>query len=100
MSMMIKGYMVRFSLNAIAGLALFGVVSGAQAQDDVEQGKQLYESRCALCHQLPEPDMLKEKQWRRSLLTMQKRMQSAGMPPLNDAEFEQMMAYLATQARK
>lgn len=80
------------------GLACF--VSNVQAQADVEQGKQLFESRCALCHQLPEPSMLKQDQWRRSLLTMQKRMQSSGMAPLSETEFQQMLAYLATQARK
>ena len=71
----------------------------AEAQEDVEKGKALFESRCPLCHQVPEPSMLKLKQWRRSLLTMQKRMQQSGMSPLSEAEFQQVLAYLATQAR-
>lgn len=81
------------------GLALAMFVTNAQAQEDVEQGKVLFEARCSVCHQLPEPSMLKLDQWKRSLKTMQKRMQSFGMSPLTDGEFQQVLAYLATQAR-
>jgi mono/diheme cytochrome c family protein len=75
------------------------VVSPAEAEEDSAQGKVLFESRCPLCHQLPEPGMLKLEQWRRSLKTMQKRMQAFGMSPLTETEFQQVLAYLATQAR-
>jgi len=41
------------------GLALALMVSTAAAQGDVAQGKLLFESRCPLCHQVPEPSMLR-----------------------------------------
>lgn len=80
-------------------LVMVFAVTGVEAQEDIEQGKTLFESRCPACHQLPEPSMLKLEQWRRSLHTMQKRMQHSGMSPLSDGEFQQVLAYLATQAR-
>ena len=57
------------------GLGLALLATAAEAQENIEQGKVLFESRCPLCHQLPEPSMLKLDQWRRLLTTMQKRMQ-------------------------
>ena len=90
-SVMING------LSMALGLTL--LVTTAEAQEDIEQGKMLFESRCAVCHQLPEPAMLKLDQWQRSLNTMQKRMQSFGMSPLTELEFQQVLAYLATQVR-
>ena len=60
-----------------------------------EEGKQLFETRCATCHQLPEPTMLKLKQWRLVLKTMQKRMQQNGLPPLTEEEFALVLNYLS-----
>lgn len=60
-----------------------------------EEGKQLFETRCAACHQLPEPTMLKIKQWRLVLATMQKRMQQNGLPPLTEEEFALVLNYLS-----
>ena len=66
-----------------------------------ETGAQdMFAIRCALCHQLPEPDMLKLVQWKLILKTMQLRMQKAGIPPLNAQESEQILDYLAQHARK
>ena len=81
------------------GLAAMLVATAVSAQENIEQGKILFESRCPLCHQVPEPSMLKLEQWRRSLHTMQKRMQQSGMSPLSETEFQQVLAFLATQAR-
>ena len=88
-------------LSAGFGLVLLvtSLTTTAAAQEDVEKGKKLFESRCPLCHQVPEPSMLKLEQWRRSLHTMQKRMQQSGMSPLSETEFQQVLAFLATQAR-
>ena len=82
MRMMLLCFMLSFSGIAIAD----------------EQGKQAFESRCATCHQLPEPSMLKPKQWQLVLMTMQKRMQQNGLPPLSDEEFAQVLKYLTEQA--
>jgi mono/diheme cytochrome c family protein len=95
--------MKRFALVFfVANVAAFIVplaATAAEENDNIEQGKMLFDARCPLCHQLPEPSMLKLDQWRRSLTTMQKRMQQAGMSPLSDSEFQQVLDYLATQAR-
>lgn len=61
--------------------------------------KSLFEGRCQMCHQLPEPGMLRPKQWRLILGTMQQRMQQAGVPPLTEEETEMILEYIATQSR-
>ena len=61
--------------------------------------KSLFEGRCQMCHQLPEPDMLKPKQWKLILTTMQQRMQQAGVPPLTEDETGRLLEYLTEYAR-
>ena len=65
-----------------------------------EEGKQIFESRCGICHQLPEPAMLKAKQWRLVLMTMQKRMKKNGLPQLSEEEFDRVLKYLSKQAER
>ena len=59
----------------------------------------LFEGRCQMCHQLPEPGMLRPKQWKLILTTMQQRMQQAGVPPLTEDETGRLLAYLGERAR-
>ena len=61
--------------------------------------KSLFEGRCQMCHQLPEPGMLKPKQWKLILTTMQQRMQHASVPPLTEDETERLLEYLSERAR-
>ena len=61
--------------------------------------KSLFEGRCQMCHQLPEPSMLKPKQWKLILTTMQQRMQHASVPPLTEDETERLLEYLSARAR-
>jgi uncharacterized membrane protein len=61
--------------------------------------KSLFEGRCQMCHQLPEPDMLTAKQWKLILMTMQQRMQHASVPPLTEDETERLLEYLTPRAR-
>lgn len=68
----------------------------ALAED--KSGQQLFEGYCAMCHQLPDPEMLNARQWQRVMLTMQKRMQQADMTPLNDDEFAAILDYLSQQS--
>ena len=67
--------------------------------DRSADAKSLFEGRCQMCHQLPVPDMLKPKQWRLILGTMQQRMQQAGVPPLTGEETEMILEYIAEQSR-
>ncbi len=60
----------------------------------------LFTGRCAMCHQLPEPGMLKPKQWELILVTMQQRMQQAKVPPLQAQEHDMILEYLTTHARQ
>ena len=60
--------------------------------------KSLFEGRCQMCHQLPEPGMLRPKQWRLILGTMQQRMQQAGVPQLTEEETEMILEYIASQS--
>lgn len=59
--------------------------------------KETFVTRCVLCHQLPEPTMLRPKQWQAILITMQTRMQQAGIPELTPTETELILAYLSQQ---
>ena len=60
-------------------------------------GETLYKSKCMLCHQLPEPDMLRPTQWQAVLQTMQTRMQQAGLPVMTPQEQALIFEYLTTQ---
>jgi len=73
--------------------------AGGELSEQQVQGKVLFETRCAVCHQLPEPDMLTPGQWKRLLQLMQKRMQQADVPPLDEEEFTQVHDYLSSQLK-
>ena len=65
-----------------------------------ERGKQIFESRCAMCHQLPDTATLTPKQWRLVLMTMQKRMEQNGLPPLSEEEFDLVLDYVSKQVEQ
>lgn len=67
---------------------------------DIEEGKSIFEARCGICHQHPEPAMLKPEQWRRLLETKQKLMEKAGMTPLSDYEFKQVLEFVMNSSKK
>jgi cytochrome c5 len=67
--------------------------------DRSADAKSLFEGRCQMCHQLPEPGMLRPKQWKLILTTMQQRMQQAGVPQLTGEETEMILEYIAEQSR-
>jgi len=72
------------------------LLPAAEKQTEAED---LFVTRCALCHQLPEPDMLKPQQWKLIISTMQQRMQQAGVSQLSDQETETILEYLSERAR-
>lgn len=67
---------------------------------DAGEGKAIFESQCAMCHQLPEPGMLKINQWRLVLGVMQSRYRENGMEPLSEEELGHVVEYLKEKARK
>ena len=81
-------------------LCIMSILSSTVSASE-EEGRTLFETRCGEgCHQLPDPAMLKAKQWQRVIVTMQKRMKHAGMTPLSQEEQDQIMVYLTLHARK
>ncbi len=60
-----------------------------------DENRLLFEAKCAICHALPDPESLGEKQWQAVLKTMQKRMREAGRAELNADEFAKIHCYLS-----
>ncbi len=85
-------------MKALLLFVLLLVANLSYAEADVLDGEYLFESRCAVCHQLPEPDMLNSRQWAWVIKTMQTRMQQAAIVPLSDDEVAAIMRYLELQA--
>jgi cytochrome c5 len=75
------------------------VATKETSADREAYAKSLFEGRCQMCHQLPEPGMLRPKQWKLILTTMQQRMQQAGVPPLTEDETGRLLEYLGERAR-
>ena len=66
-----------------------------------KDGEELFQLRCGeVCHQTPEPEMLKAKQWKRVVNTMRKRMTQSGQADLTEEEYEKILSYLEKKARK
>ncbi|MBE9504023.1 MAG: hypothetical protein IME96_07595 [Proteobacteria bacterium] len=83
---------MRIAVIIFISLLAFALPLNAQQEDE---GKYIFEGRCGgMCHQLPDPALLKAKQWRMVLNVMQKRMMQQGQEPLTDEEFEQVFDYL------
>jgi mono/diheme cytochrome c family protein len=78
----------------LALLFLFAIFWTPAHAEDMEKGKQLFEFKCGLCHQLPDPAKFKPAQWREVLQTMQGRMKQFGMQPLTDEEHANVLAYI------
>jgi mono/diheme cytochrome c family protein len=75
------------------------VVAEETSSERNTYAESLFKGRCQMCHQLPEPSMLRPQQWKLILTTMQQRMQQAGVPPLTQEETDRLLEYLAAQAR-
>jgi len=85
----------------ISVVMLLSVFATPLMAAEANQDAALFEQRCGNgCHQLPDPGMLKAKQWQRVLITMEKRMAHAGMDALTADERERLLAYLTKHARK
>lgn len=80
----------------LAYLKTSALVPSSENQSEAED---LFIVRCALCHQLPDPGMLKPQQWKLIISTMQQRMQQASVPQLSEQETETILGYLEERAR-
>ena len=85
--------------NVSSGLAEDDSRNNNNSVDRSAEAKSLFEGRCQMCHQLPEPGMLRAKQWKLILTTMQQRMQQAGVPQLTGEETEMILEYIAEHSR-
>jgi len=85
----------------ITGLLLLSIsVSAEEAVTQTVTAEDIFNTRCTICHQRPEPDMLSPMQWKMILNLMQIRMKQAGMPQLNEKEFEMVQTYLMQKAEQ
>lgn len=68
--------------------------------DDAGEGEEIFNTICAICHQLPDPSFLGVSQWKVVLETMRKRMERKGMAPLSADEERKVLEYLEKNARR
>lgn len=85
---------------ALLTALFFAALTAAALAETADEGEALFEARCALCHQLPDPAMLKPRQWDTVLTVMQKRMTQKGMPRLPDEEVNAIREFLHGRARR
>ena len=71
-------------------IMLVATVVAATAADDVAAGNKIYVSKCSRCHKFYDPSAYDDSQWE---LWMGKMRTKAR---LNDKQYEQLVAYLAT----
>jgi len=64
-------------------------------------GERLFKARCTeMCHQTPGAGHLSAGQWRAVMDTMQTRIRQFGLPPLTEEEYQLVLDYLVSRARK
>jgi len=59
---------------------------------------QLYQSKCARCHNAPQPHAHTARAWPAVLQRMQMRMRTKGATPLNKSELSEVLDYLQRHA--
>lgn len=82
------------------GLALLICFAALAVAEEDKKGADIYNSNCQICHQLPEPEMLRPAQWSLVLKTMQKRMEENDIEPLSGEEMEAVIKYLGKNSKK
>lgn len=85
---------------ALLTAVFFAALAAAGFAETADEGGALFEARCGLCHQLPDPAMLKPHQWDSSLGVMQKRIEQKGMARLPDDEVKAIREFLHNNARR
>src|ERR1700681_4323983 len=88
----------RFAV-ALAALSL-GAIAGCQQplpEQDSYAG-QLYLRRCGQCHQPYNPRAMTAAMWEIQVPKMEEKIRQAGLPPLQDAQRQAILDYLARNA--
>lgn len=88
--------MMRKTLIA-AFIAIF--IAAPLFAEDRDEGRDIFDTICSICHQRPVPESLKMSQWKVVLKTMRKRMEQKDMAPLSEHEEELVLEYLKKHAR-
>jgi hypothetical protein len=89
----------------IVSAALFGVVlavaPSVATPPQAPDGAALFAMRCTeACHQTPSGEHLSARQWTVVMRTMQTRMTQSGMAPMDDVEYNAILSYLQSKARR
>lgn len=85
---------------ALLTAVFFAALAAPGFAETPDEGADLFEARCALCHQIPDPAMLKPAQWDAILTVMQKRIEQKGLPQLPDDEVKAIREFLHNNARR
>jgi cytochrome c2 len=97
--------MARFRRPVLAALSI-GVILGAAAcmetfdvpEAETADGK-AFLRRCSLCHALPDPTRMHYAQWQKVVERMAMNVRAQNVPPMSDAEQEQILNYLERNAK-
>ncbi|MGK7346817.1 MAG: c-type cytochrome [Candidatus Nitrospinota bacterium M3_3B_026] len=81
-------------------LALFAALARPAGAGDADEGGEIFNTICAICHQLPDPSFLRISQWKVVLETMRKRMEQKGMVPLSEDEERKVLEYLKKNTKR
>jgi cytochrome c5 len=60
---------------------------------------QTFNTRCSTCHALPHPKRHSYAEWQTLVAAMERRMQERGVPPLDDRQRRDILAYLERNGR-
>lgn len=85
---------------ALLMAVIIAALATSAPAETADEGAALFEARCALCHQIPNPAMLKPQQWDSILKVMQKRIEQKGMPQLPGDEVQAIREFLHSNARQ
>jgi len=102
--------MKRNNLIALVVLSLFVVACGDATQqsrppsvsvypDQQSAGFKQFAKQCSACHRPPMPNIHPANLWVSTLYRMQRHRQQRGLTPMNDAQQQQVLAYLQNHSQ-
>ncbi len=85
--------------NMLAVVLLLFLAAAPVLAGTLAEGQDLYKTRCDLCHQLPDTNLLTSAQWVKVLDSMQTVMKQSGYPQLSKEEYDQVLSYVQANAK-